>query len=272
MGQAASIERYHGADVPCPSMAGIGHSRQTSARRGLWSHAHTVYEVCLIARGSPVWFIDNRDYPLSPGLVFFTRPDQRHGNRHGMIEPCDLRWLQFKVDDSAAARRVANIRRATWLADPKLVEWHEAMLQECRVPRPDSASVLASWLEVFLHALVRCERNSAPTGQPHPAVTRARQMMKTDPARRWSIDQLDAAVNVGRTRLYDLFRQQVGMTPLAYARRLRLRCAQQMLRETDISVTAIAHELGFSSSQHLATAFGQHYGLTPTAYRDSPRM
>jgi len=36
---------------------------------------------------------------------------------------------------------------------------------------------------------------------------------------------------------------------------------------SDLTITAIAHTLGFSSSQHFARAFRQLTHTTPTAYR-----
>ena len=49
--------------------------------------------------------------------------------------------------------------------------------------------------------------------------------------------------------------------------RLRLHEAVRKLRNSSASVTAIAGELGFSNSQHLAASFRKYFGLTPTAYR-----
>jgi AraC-like DNA-binding protein len=53
----------------------------------------------------------------------------------------------------------------------------------------------------------------------------------------------------------------------AQARAVKLERAQQLLRETDWKLAAVAHEVGFDSSQRLATTFRQATGLTPSAFR-----
>ncbi|MBL8914058.1 MAG: helix-turn-helix transcriptional regulator [Archangium sp.] len=54
-------------------------------------------------------------------------------------------------------------------------------------------------------------------------------------------------------------------------RRARVERAQTLLRDTDWKLTHIAQEVGFPSSQRLATAFREVLGLTPTAFRASAR-
>jgi AraC-like DNA-binding protein len=46
-----------------------------------------------------------------------------------------------------------------------------------------------------------------------------------------------------------------------------LRRAAEQLAQTDAPVTAIAFDLGFSSTQHFATSFRKQYGLSPTQFR-----
>lgn len=54
-------------------------------------------------------------------------------------------------------------------------------------------------------------------------------------------------------------------------RRARVERAQALLRDTDWKLTHVAQEVGFSSSQRLATAFREVLGLTPTAFRANAR-
>jgi AraC-like DNA-binding protein len=60
----------------------------------------------------------------------------------------------------------------------------------------------------------------------------------------------------------------MGMAPGAWYTRRRIERAQERLREGGRAITEVAHELGFSSSQHFATVFKRHTGLTPGAWRE----
>ncbi len=50
---------------------------------------------------------------------------------------------------------------------------------------------------------------------------------------------------------------------------MRLEEARRQLIGTDKSVTTIAVDLGFSSSQHLSSSYLRHFGLNPRAERKS---
>jgi AraC family L-rhamnose operon regulatory protein RhaS len=58
-----------------------------------------------------------------------------------------------------------------------------------------------------------------------------------------------------------------GDTPITYLNRLRVRHADQLLKTTDHSITDIAFECGFQSSQYFATVYRQFTGKNPGASR-----
>ena len=54
-----------------------------------------------------------------------------------------------------------------------------------------------------------------------------------------------------------------GMGPQAHLIERKLNLAANLLVKSGKSITEIAHQLNFSSSQHFATAFKRHYGISP---------
>lgn len=65
------------------------------------------------------------------------------------------------------------------------------------------------------------------------------------------------------------FKQQIGFTPGEYIRRKRFEEAQRLLIDTNLTFTAIAEELHYSSSQHFSSNFKKNYGMTPGEYRNT---
>jgi AraC family transcriptional regulator len=63
------------------------------------------------------------------------------------------------------------------------------------------------------------------------------------------------------------FKATIGHAPYAYVIERRVRRAKALLCTTDMTITAIASALGFSSQSHLTTTFRRVTGTTPHAYR-----
>jgi transcriptional regulator of acetoin/glycerol metabolism len=67
------------------------------------------------------------------------------------------------------------------------------------------------------------------------------------------------------------FRQSVGVTPHHYLTQTRLERAQEMLVQTDLSLSEIAYAAGFFDQSHLARHFRHTLGTTPREFRSSQR-
>jgi AraC-like DNA-binding protein len=69
-----------------------------------------------------------------------------------------------------------------------------------------------------------------------------------------------------------VFRQEIGLPPGEFILRSKIDHARHLLGGTDLSVTDIAHALGFSSAQYFATAFKRLTRTTPSLFRQSVRL
>jgi len=79
--------------------------------------------------------------------------------------------------------------------------------------------------------------------------------------------ELAAVAGVSRFHFVKLFRNTIGLTPMAYIERTRVRRAQQMLRRHELSLAEIASALGFFDQSHFARCFRTWTGTGPGAYR-----
>lgn len=83
-----------------------------------------------------------------------------------------------------------------------------------------------------------------------------------------NLPEVAALANLSPYHFHRTFKAVQGETLADYIRRLRLAAAADELFKSKKAVLNIALEFGFSSSQSLAKAFKQHYGVTPTEFRD----
>ena len=87
-----------------------------------------------------------------------------------------------------------------------------------------------------------------------------------------ALRQLAAEFDVSGAALLGAVVDEFGHTPAELALTQRSLNAWQLLRETDLSVSKIAHVAGFSSGARLSALFRTRYGLAPTALRGVSRV
>ena len=94
-------------------------------------------------------------------------------------------------------------------------------------------------------------------------------LIATDPSLT-RVDQAAEHLGVSVRTLQRLARRHVGLPPLAMIRRYRLQEAAERLRtEPGAVISDIAAELGYADHAHLAAAFREVLGFTPSGYRRS---
>ena len=78
---------------------------------------------------------------------------------------------------------------------------------------------------------------------------------------------LAARASLSPRRLEMLFRQNLGLTPAAYALDLRLAAARRMITDTRHPLSEVALRTGFSSPSTLSRAFRAKFGQPPSSLR-----
>jgi AraC-like DNA-binding protein/nitrogen-specific signal transduction histidine kinase len=76
-----------------------------------------------------------------------------------------------------------------------------------------------------------------------------------------------AHVGIHENYLTDCFHAEVGLTPIAYLNRFRIRQAGELLQSTMMNVTEIAQSVGFSDSGYFSRVFQRELGVSPSVYR-----
>lgn len=97
-------------------------------------------------------------------------------------------------------------------------------------------------------------------------VERTKLVLASDLARRWTLADIAVEVGVSPVYLTQSFRQVEGVPLYRYQLRLRLARALDLLAAYD-DLSALAHDLGFSSHSHFAAAFLRAYRRTPSEFR-----
>jgi AraC-like DNA-binding protein len=83
----------------------------------------------------------------------------------------------------------------------------------------------------------------------------------------WSAAKLAEMVNLSPSRLHQLFKEETGMPPARFLRRLRMEGARELLETTHLSVKQVMAGVGVTDESHFVRDFKKTFGLTPARYR-----
>jgi AraC family transcriptional regulator len=86
-----------------------------------------------------------------------------------------------------------------------------------------------------------------------------------------SLDELAAEAQLSPYHFARMFKESVGVPPRVYLTRLRIEKACELLEMTDLPITEIAFEVGYSSNQVLARVFTKYQNMSPSDYRRAVR-
>lgn len=272
--------RPHGVDcIPLFAFGNFG-----AVRPGARLHVHPgCVEVCLCLRGRVRYEADDMVYPVMPGHVFMSRPDEPHrrcDNPKGMLlyrllfalPKRGKRILGLSAAESdhiahALLRQPLRLFHATArlrTAFERLFAVLDAQVADRTIHRLEMRIAAAE----LLLALV--EAPSVPhsaKGRPNAKVKEIARRMSDDPSFDYPVAGLAAEAGLSQFAFTEAFKRATGLTPHAYLLDQRVRRAAEELRSGRVSISFVADKWRFSSSQHMAAAFKRVLGVTPSATR-----
>ncbi|MDO5292931.1 MAG: AraC family transcriptional regulator [bacterium] len=124
----------------------------------------------------------------------------------------------------------------------------------------------SEWLYGFLIALLRIAENAqAKSISSH--ISDAILWMKNNIGNQVSLEEMSQSLGISYAHFSRQFAKELGLSPLQYMTQLRVRHATHMLLYSDASVTEIASECGFSTSNYFTKVFKSTMKVTPSEYR-----
>ena len=97
----------------------------------------------------------------------------------------------------------------------------------------------------------------------------ALRMMHSKNAHPWTISSLAEQAGMSRSVFAAKFKEKVGTSPMSYLTRCRINTAQQLLRNSSLSIEQVAVSVGYDSEAAFNKAFKRQLGVPPGRYRQN---
>jgi AraC-like DNA-binding protein len=126
-----------------------------------------------------------------------------------------------------------------------------------------------AWQERFALVESFLARRLADAAPPAREVAWSVEVLRRS-AGRAAIRSLAQEIGWSHRRLITRFREQVGLTPKAFARVVRFDRAAERLRSSSRKIVEIAYDCGYFDQAHLTREFRELAGVTPAEFRGAP--
>ncbi|MFD0620237.1 helix-turn-helix domain-containing protein [Paenibacillus sp. GCM10027629] len=274
------LEGEHGPAARVKDLVLLGYDHFSKATP-LTDHVHEdAYEFVYVDQGAVDWEVGSENHHTNAQHVIHTSPGERHRASFDYIGPSTIWWIIIR--DPAREKEWFGLQEKE---HQTFIKW----IQSCPRIQLVSKDVVVYFkrlkqllqqqntellefqlrhyiMEILLHILHHPQL-VVQSQNMHTYTQQLKERLLQNPSARYAIGQLAGEMGLSESHFYRVFRETNGQSPTAYMERVRMDYACQLLKESKMSITDVAMELGFKTSQHFATVFKKMIGLTPMAWR-----
>lgn len=266
-------------DLGLPLIPRISIVRNYSASKISW-HSHSFCEILLLSEGATIYeFQGGLTASLTGGQFLVIPPNCVHRGLNELRSPGALCGMMVSTRlPEALTHSPFSHQEITWLESclqtsslrphkmsRELRAQVRALPHDIRTFCGQSIpSVLRTRLkacQILLEVASAIEKPSTVASET--LVERAIQYMHEHLEEPVAIAKIADWVGCSRARLFEVFREVSGQTPNDYWQRLRVEEAYRRLTTSNESVTKIALDCGFTTSQYFCTVFRKYWGISP---------
>ncbi|MFC6488601.1 helix-turn-helix transcriptional regulator [Nitratireductor sp. GCM10026969] len=284
--------RYPGRDLgeALPQVLSVGGWDATAPQDwGLKLHCNEGVKIAYVARGSMALTLDGAKHELHAGDMFVVRPWQLHAFGDPHVVASHIIWVLFDVGvrrpheqwywPDWLAWSEQDRKRLTLLLSRNEQPFCRASREVARLFRKIDDIVLTgdiggqeSLLRLTISMMLLQFMQQLQLQEPglDSELTSSKRTVQIFLSRLehaldedWTLENMAAECNLSRTQFSQHCVALTNMSPVRYLQSIRLEAAHRKLAAGGGTVTRIAHECGFSSSQYFATCYRRRFGITP---------
>lgn len=248
-------------------------------------HYHDSYEVYYLYSGDRYYFIKDRTYHIKRGNLVLIKPYDVHSTSSSSKSGYDRILITFKksyLDGFLEAVKDVNLFECFEkdihvipfnFGEQSLVEsLLISMLNEHEAKAPGYEYFLKSALVQLLLIVCRYSGQLDSTTQSyastaHKTVSEVAAYINTKYYEEITLETIADKFFISPCYFSRTFKRVTGIPFVEYLNGVRVKEAQRLLKQTDMSIIEVAEAVGFKSTTHFGRTFKGIVGISPIEYR-----
>ena len=286
--------QFHYQQGTASQLALFPHILELSAKKNSCIQLHSFPEqmaegLCIyfIQNGKFEWKLNEQHHYLFPGDTIIILPGERFGNEKGILELGSIFCIQIKVqrlkNGGLAFGKWSSLSETECIAVGKLLHLNNkpvlsrlnetgriltGIFHEIHHLELGYVTRVNQLIDELLITITRqFSRQSNPPRDFPKLFMKLEEALREDLSHQWTVEEMAAIAGMGTTLFTEKVKSFTGFTPINYLINIRVSEAIKLLKRKQVSITDIALDTGFYSSQHFSTTFKKLTGYTPGEFR-----
>lgn len=246
------------------------------------THQHTFFELIYVMQGTAVRRMGDASMTVSAGDYYVADPYSSHGHEQTQgFEIISCLFLPEYIDRALAdcpsiSSLLSNrVLRFGVPVDMPIADraFHDTdgsvrrLIKQMEKEYTDCRTGYRELLRCYLTQVLVCAARACETREPHEAVTKVMEYLKTHYEKPLCLETLSTLVGYTPQYLSSLFSEELGMSIQVFLQRMRIEEACRLLAHTNLSVSEIAAAVGYQDTRHFSKVFRRYQIIAPREYR-----
>ena len=240
-----------------------------------------------VIEGKFEWNIDHQQHMLYPSDAALILPGQPFGSEKGFLDIGTVSWIHINIqklesgemvpgkwsslseNESLAIGKILLLNNSVAFAKlneaGRILQYIQNELFNKEIGYATRVNQLID--ELFITLTRQLTKQSNPARDFPKTFMQLEQTLRQNLSHQWTVEEMAAVVGMGTTLFNEKVKTYSGFSPINYLINIRISEAIKLLKKKDTSLTDIALDIGFYSSQHFSTTFKKLTGYTPSEFR-----
>lgn len=248
-------------------------------------HYHDFYEIYYLLSGERYYFVKNEVYHIIKGDLIIIHPNEIHKTLSAG-SPEHERFIIyfrkpfldtiFKLDNSITSFDCFGsdlcLLRINQEQQIYIENTINEIISECSAKPFGYKGQVKLYLMELIISINRNFKNkslniSQTTNILHKKVGDILKYLNENYSEEISLTKISLEFSISKFYLSKIFKKSTGFSLIEYLNSIRIKEAQKLLRETELSVTQISEAVGYANITHFIRMFKALSGISPLKYR-----
>ena len=254
----------------------VGHYKCSPSYRLVRDKYYSFLILCTVAGQGELEY-GGRQYRLESDKILFINAYEPHAYYPvSKQEPREFYWLHFDGKTAAAYLRhvtdnvgpVLKVKDSLKFTDA-IASIYELKSQKSLHFEMNASTFITRMLNLLL---IASSEQTKSVERYNGAVDAALDHIRSYYQQPLHVEQIAEHVHLSTSHFIRLFKERTSCSPYEYLTKYRIMVAKMHLTHSELSVAAIANDVGFPSVNNFITTFKRLEGITPYQYKKNTTM